>query len=609
MSDQGHGSKLLRNFWMRFDLPKDRRYTRLAVIAASAVLLCLIAARLYYTAVTGYILPDEAFYYNLFIVEGLGFSVYRPVLHLAYEIFYFGVGNSLTSYVLRGAIFCGVWAVGCILVIAKILKALDISDKASAFVVLSFLVLPVFPLMSVFTVTETMALFFALAGMLYSIRYVQEGGVRNAALAAAMLLFASQVREPYLLLLVGAPPMMFALRHSLKPFFAYAAVGIIGLPIPTSFQPLSLSQPVSNLLFEFIPNYILGFISSFRIYHVSAGAGVAAGAAGASGAAGAAAGSAGAAGAAAGAGAGAGAAAAGSFFGYTFQYVPSTVAGAGPGAATIPAYVTAASNSVSLTLGWPEFYAFLVGAFYGIRPIFLILVFLSLILALRTRSRKGVIVCWFGLLAIVGYFVTASFAVEFLPNAVSSWASNLIRLSSAALPAAICLGYLYKRLGTGASLAMFVGTLVFGLLLLSSFTSAIQSSQNIQGGTVDRLSFGYRAPYLRMAQLATPGSLVVVGPGQPQLETMLSLSDGAKTVVIQPIPASAADLARLLASRQWSHVYFYDDWVSIQNPAFIAQCQCYPTYYADIVLSHSNSTYSVTPVWVDGESYALELVN
>lgn len=564
---------------------------------SSLILVALIIARTIYSLITGYILPDESFYYSLFVVQGLGFSVYRPILHLGYVLFFTGT-HSLPELLIRGAIFCGVWALGSIILLSKILQALEIQEKPRAFVILSFVLMPVFPLMAVFFVTETMALFLALSGIYFSIQYLKQGGNKNGAIAAAMFLFASQVREPYMLFIFGVPAVLLALRRSIKSLLGYAAVAFIALPFPTSIHPLSINQPIADIIFEFLPNLIISVANRFMavnnailnwawtvpgqlwaiITYVPHSAPVGS--------------------------------VAPSLEGISNSLIAAIAANNPVGASggsqpIIPAYVFSAANTVHLTFGPSEYYAFFLGLAYGLGPILMILTFTAFYFSFKEKSKLGFLILTVSGLGMASFFVTANFAVEYLPDALSLWLSNIIRLSSAALPAAIGLGYLYSRLEDRTILTAIGITLLLGLILLPNFANAIQSSQNIQGGNIDRLNLNYRAPYLKMAEIAVPNSLIITGSsGYGQMTTFASM---LSNVTVLGFPANQSGFDSLI-SRNYSTIYLYDSWVSLQNPDFFKQCECYPQWYVNIVLSHSYRNNSIVILWSNGESYGEELL-
>jgi hypothetical protein len=471
-------------------------------------------------------LPDEGWYYTTFIVQPIGFSVYRPIMNLAYVIFFSGV-SSLDGLFVWGAIYCAVWAIGSVWMLSKVLRVLAIEERPAALTLLTFMVLPIFPIMAVFFVTETMALFFIFAGIYFSLKYLKGGAALSAAAAATMFLFASSVREPYILFVIVVPFVLFAMRFRLKALLAYAAIAVISLPVPVSIVPFNIGLPVATFIFSYLPNLVLH-----------------------------------------------------------------------GGQPAFPSYVYVAGTTLPVATDLSGVYAFLVGAAYGIGPVFGLLTLISLVYAVRAKSKASYLVLLFSLLSIVSYLVTADLAVAFQSDAATVWTSDLIRLSSSALPAAIGLGYLYSKVDFRIVRTAFLVTIAFGVLAAGAFSSALQSTQDIQGSTVDRLSLSYRAPYLTMYQTAQPGSLILSGGSG--IGTMTVFASFLDNVTVKPIPPNGTAFGSLLAEG-WSHVYLYDDWVTL-NASFIARCDCYPTYYASLIL-YGNWTL----LWSNSESYALEM--
>jgi hypothetical protein len=520
-------------------------YTKLAVIVSSAFLVFLIVFRSYYTLVTGYLLPDEAFYYNIFTVQGMGFSIYRPFLHLMFDAF-FWEANTPLELTIMGVSFCAVWSVGCVFALYKITRNLGFNDKPSALVILSLPMFPIFTVMSVFYVTETVGLFLVLVGMYFSIAYIKSGGVKNAVLSCLFFVLAFLAREPYLLLVYGNFLILIFMRREWKALAGYFTLSMIVLPIPTSINPLSIIQPIASLAFVFLPAWIL--------------------------------------------------------------HLPLS-GGPQPSAppSSLPGYVFAHQNSLSISFGIPQMEGFGIGLLYGFGPVFLLFGILSAYYMIKERSKVTVFLLaliWF---SFVAYYMTSSFAIDALPNAVTLWTSNFIRLSSGALPAIVGIGFLYSKVKARYVLAGFAVFMVLAAFMLPTFANAIQTSQDLSGIPVGRLSFGYRAPYYRMYGLLQnqSGSLVVVGsPGMDQLITYTSMLDN---ITVRGFPSNQSAFDKL-TSRNWKSIYLYDSWVTILDPSFLTACECYASYYQSIVLSHSYGNWTIQRLWADGESFALQMV-
>lgn len=499
------------------------RFSTKALLASSAILIALIAARAYYSLVTGYILPDESFYFNLFLINGgLGFSSYRPFFHVVFDLFFYGT-TSLQALILRGATFSAAWGLGCLFVFYKLLKELGLPERASSYAVLALPFFPVFSVMAVFFVTETVALFLVLCGLLFTVRFLSSRKSWQAALSALFFVFGSQTREPYMVLLLGVPLYLAWKRIPLRPFVSYAAVASIAAPVPTRLSPLAIDTPVQRFLFDYLPSL------------------------------------------------------------FKAQGPPS------PGSSSIPGYVFFAQNHVGISTSPQVGLAFIEGLAFGFGPL-AILVIASLFLV------KNRFIIYVSVLSFLAYLVVVDFSVIFFPDATTSWVSNIFRLSSAALPSALCLGWLFSH---KVPLKVYGSMFCLGLIVLVPLPSVLQSSQNLAAGGVDRLSLDYRAPYYRMEQIAPPGSLIITNVGLPQMMTFASFD---RNITVVGLPANLTEFDRLV-QQGWTRVYLYDEWVSLLNPSFFTTCQCYPAYYVGLLYGGDFTT-----LWSDGESYALEVV-
>jgi hypothetical protein len=145
-----------------------------------------------------------------------------------FGFFFSGVGD-VWSFLLRGALYSAIWAVGCIILFFVIFRRLNIPGSMSSLLILS---LPLFPVFIVFVptiLTETPGLFLALLGVYFGLRYVQQGRIVNSLLCGVSYVLASGVRESYLLFAMGNLLLFLVLsakRRSLG--------GIVGYVIPLS---------------------------------------------------------------------------------------------------------------------------------------------------------------------------------------------------------------------------------------------------------------------------------------------------------------------------------------------------------------------------------------
>jgi len=218
-----------------------------------AIVLIVVGARYYYSFVTGYIVPDEAWYYNTFILDRAPVTSYRPAFLILFVAFFQDV--NVWTFLLRGALYSSIWAVGCVLLFFAILRRLKTPQNMTSLLLLS---LPLFPVFIVFVptiLTETLGLLMALMGVYFGVRYVQGGGVVNSLVSVVFFVLAYNVREPYSVFLVGNILLFLVLsikRRSLVGIAVYATLVILLFPIPIQLEPLRLAQPVYTLVMNLI---------------------------------------------------------------------------------------------------------------------------------------------------------------------------------------------------------------------------------------------------------------------------------------------------------------------------------------------------------------------
>jgi hypothetical protein len=167
-----------------------------------AIVLSVIGARYYFSSITGYILPDEAFYYDFYILDKVPITYYRPAFVATFILFFRGA-KDVWTFLLLGALYSAIWAVGSIVLFLMILRRLKVPEKTVSLLIFSLPLFPVFTVFAATILTETPGLFMALVGLYFSLRHVQEGRMINSLLSSVFFILAYMMREPYLLFVVG----------------------------------------------------------------------------------------------------------------------------------------------------------------------------------------------------------------------------------------------------------------------------------------------------------------------------------------------------------------------------------------------------------------------
>jgi hypothetical protein len=223
----------LNAFWRKVAFLGRRRVSLAITIA---VVLGVIAGRYYYSFVTGFLVPDELWYYNTYILEKWPIGSYRPAFVATFLLFFGGV-NNIWTFLLRGVLYSAIWGVGCVILFFMIFCRLRVPGNVSSLLILS---LPLFPVFIIFVptiLTETLGLFMALLGVYFALRHAQEGRMVNSLLSGVFFVVASNVREPYLLFAVGYILLFLALSLRRRSF-----ASIVGYAIPMSLLLLQFAR-------------------------------------------------------------------------------------------------------------------------------------------------------------------------------------------------------------------------------------------------------------------------------------------------------------------------------------------------------------------------------
>jgi hypothetical protein len=222
---------------------------KVSLTTTIAVVLAVIAIRYYYSFVTGFLVPDELWYYDTFILDKWPIGSYRPAFVATFLLFFSGIGDVWT-FLLRGVLYSAIWAVGCVMLFFMIFRRLRVPENMSCLLILS---LPLFPIFIVFAptiLTETLGLFMVLLGVYFALRHVQEGRMVNSLLAGVFFVVAANVREPYLLFAVGYVLLFLALSLRRK-----SPGSIFGYAIPLSLLLLQFARGGYAQLTSFISRF------------------------------------------------------------------------------------------------------------------------------------------------------------------------------------------------------------------------------------------------------------------------------------------------------------------------------------------------------------------
>jgi hypothetical protein len=209
---------------------------RVSLAITIAVVLGVIAGRYYYSFVTGFLVPDELWYYNTYLLEKWPIGSYRPAFVATFLLFFGGI-NDVWTFLLRGVLYSAIWAVGCVILFFMIFRRLRVPENMSSLLILSLPLFPIFIIFAPTVLTETLGLLMALLGVYFALRHVQEGRMVNSLLSGVFFVVAADVREPYLLFAVGYILLFLALSLRRK-----SPRSIVGYAIPLSLLLLQFAR-------------------------------------------------------------------------------------------------------------------------------------------------------------------------------------------------------------------------------------------------------------------------------------------------------------------------------------------------------------------------------
>jgi len=562
-------------------------YTKTALVLALTIIEGVIVARYCYSFITGYIVPDEAYYYNTYVLDRQPIMSYREVFLTIFMMF-FGPVKSVWQFFASAFAFSSLCAIGTIIVSYKLVKRLQPSDKVSGLLLLSLPLFPVLVVMAATATTEPLGLLFAMTGVYLTLRYVQEGSSVSALLSGASFILAYKVREPYLLLAAGFVLLYMvvaAKRRTGRGFLAYLIPVLPWFPVPVRLQPLDFAQPVLALvtgLVSRLPAYFSALLSVWTPVPPATTATTATTACAVTAAT------------------------------TACAVTASTAAITATPAVTLPPILPPVETLLNPTVSvatssspHPELAEALgLGLFYGYNPLFAVFALASVALAvyllLRSRSSEASFVLLSMILSLGTFAVSVMFTIVANPTAVTAWTSTLVRAAHTSLPSFVGFGGLYQRLKPKRVAVLIMVTMLLMSTQVPGFAATFQRSLSRE--PVDRLSLDYRAPYYRMYLIAEDSgkTLVFGGLHMRGIRIYMSMLPNVKLV---PVPGTIDELRGWLAIG-WDAVFLYDDWVTIAVPEMIG---AYPSYYGEILKSREFGGHALETLWVDGESYALKM--
>jgi hypothetical protein len=213
------------------------------LVLVCIVILAIIGIRFYHMSVTGYMLPDEAYYYERIV---LGHKLYegREIFSAIY-IFFFEWVRNVPSLIFAGVVYTATWGIGTAALAYVIARRLGIPDQQSSLLLLSLMFFPVYLIMLPMMLTETMGLFFALLGIYFLLRFSQRGGWTDVLASSLSFATASKVREAYLLFgLANFVAVLVSSKRSLRSTLAY---GIPLVAAVVSVDPMLVQMVIQRL--------------------------------------------------------------------------------------------------------------------------------------------------------------------------------------------------------------------------------------------------------------------------------------------------------------------------------------------------------------------------
>ena len=519
---------------------------QIAVWLVAGTFLALIAIRYLHAFVTGYILPDEAWYYITFILEGQR-PFYREVFQGAFLLFFHGV-RDVFSFLWRGLFYSILWTLGSLLLMYKALKISGASKVAISLVLLTVPFFAIFPAMAPFIVTEPVGLFFAMLGIYLLLLHLRNEKAKYALLSAVAFVLASKAREPYLIFAVGNLGALLFLRRDLRSIISYAIPVAIVAPIPVRLDSLSFSQPVYTLITRLVT--LLTTTS-------------------------------------------------------TAQGGPPSQSMSVVDIPTLTRGIFSPTIDIPVSVGpFDVVQAIAVSLQVARNPLFVSLMLISMIFlahsAWISKSRVNIALFYNAILAAISFVVPIMLILSSLPAALTAWTSTIIRASHTGFPMLAGFKDFYSRPRIRRiAPVLLVLMLAFTLVQFNAYGRELQASLSQEA--VNRLSLDYRAPYYRLYLIAqNSGHTLVLGLHLRGIRVYMSM---LPNVAVLPVP-SAETAFQELTSRGWDTIFLYDDWLTIRVPSML---NAYPPYYRQILLSQSYFGYIVEALWVDGESYALRM--
>lgn len=510
------------------------------------LILFICIVRSMFSVKTGFLVSDEAYYIHS--IYGNCFNNRASFTNILW-VYIKVVGMDMDSLLKYGSFFGGIFSIGILLVSWKISKLILDDIQVNGFVVFSFILMPIFMVMTPTFLTEAPALFFSLLGIYLFLLYIKDNKLKYLFLSIGFIIYSSFIRENYWYiffantLFIGFVSIVKKKRWLSILFIILLFFSILSLP-PRLIHFLNLWKifPMKGLA-NIVPR-IIEYRSFSNIFSNAIVA--------------------------------------------SSNLVPDL---APP---KIPYFVKYEFMSNGI---FHLIYVFLFGIFTGLNPIFIILSLIGMIFSIRFVSRRTDI---FSMIIVfnmfVGFLVFAFHCSYFTIIKTSLYhVSTVFRFSHCVLYSMpFCLTRVYSLFSRRRRVGLIIS--VF-LILIVMFPMTLNIAQS-HFPKADRFSLDYKSPALRVYErfVFTNESILIFADSPRRIS--LYFLEVPNIYVLQFLHKE--ETIELLDTWNGS-IYIYGE---IVPEHFITIEQRRP-FYLDLI--RNETQYRIRIVWWDCESYFLEI--
>lgn len=415
------------------------------------VIFTVTIGRIAYSLSSGFITPDEAFYFQYWQFYKILYFLFMTIVKTV-----FFVDNIYEAIIIITSV-TSLFSIGVLTIVDRLLFLVEVKEYVRKYVVVSFCFAVTFLMNVSLWVMEVIGILFVFLGIFFVIRSVKNNRFRDSIFSVVAFTFAYLFRIEYVFFLFGNCFMMLILWRKRLVAFKYFVVFLV--PTVVIFNPSNLFIPsLSIVAFQ----VIAPFIGSYRVPPIVGG---------------------------------------------EPTFLPDNpnivIVEFNPFVTGVFARIYSATK------------IFLTGVNLGLNPVLFALVIVGLYLFLRNLKKESAqtkLLYANGIIGLLGFLFVSAFMSVFRLASQFMMTSAIIRYAYISLPSLLLINKVFGKLNRKQVFSTFVVMVMVIGVFSQYWIYAVQS--NLSVIPMNRLSLNYKTPWLALKEYTvnTGRTLIIAEP-------------------------------------------------------------------------------------------------